>query len=172
MRMAMTLFLAFSLLPSLGAAETLYKWIDAQGNVHYSDKPGPGATKIVVPRAPTFTPPQVAVPAAGANENREGPAATGYNSISIVSPKDQDTLWNTPSVTVSVSVDPALRPGDKVTISLDGVSQTVSGTSATFSEIDRGQHTVTATVTGREGGSATAQAVTFYLQKTSVKKPP
>ena len=45
------LFLVIFLIPSLGTADTLYKWVDDQGNVHYSDKPAPGATKINIPKA-------------------------------------------------------------------------------------------------------------------------
>jgi hypothetical protein len=172
MRYLTAFFLALLLIPSLGAADVLYKWVDAQGIVHYSDKPAPGATKIDVPKAPTFTPPQVAAPEGLHREgvhrgdaSPQSPAATGYTAITINSPQDQQTLWNVPSVTVSVNVAPALRPGDNVTISLDGAAQTVNGTSATFNDVDRGQHTVTASV-----GGINASPVTFYIQKTA--KPP
>jgi uncharacterized protein DUF4124 len=176
MRSLIALVLVLFLIPSMGTADTLYKWVDAQGNVHYSDKPAPGATKIDVPKAPTFTPPAIAQPS---NENRsdhrfqnqkssdtQAEAAGGYTSLAISSPKDQETLWNVPSVTVSVNLQPALQPGDSVTITLDGASQTVAGTSATFNDVIRGQHTVTASI-----GRITAAAVTFYIQKTSTQKP-
>lgn len=166
------LFLALVLIPSVGMADVMYKWVDAQGNVHYSDKPAPGATKIDVPKARTFTPPQVAAPAEN-NETGDQPSqprprvAKGYTAISISSPRDQQTLWNVPSVTVSVSLQPALRPGDSVTITLDGTSQTVQGSSATFADVGRGQHTATASV-----GGVSAATITFFVQKTSGKKPP
>ena len=37
--------------------DTLYKWVDSQGNVHYSDKPQPGAQKLTLPKATTYTAP-------------------------------------------------------------------------------------------------------------------
>jgi hypothetical protein len=168
MRRLTALLLAFLLIPSLGTADSLYKWVDAQGNVHYSDKPAPGATKIDVPRARTFTPPPVAIPEGDVNagQNRRKPHATTNYSISIASPQDQETLWNVPSVTISVSVSPALKDGDRVTISLDGTSKTVAGTSASF-DVDRGQHTATASING-----TSAEAITFFVQKTSAKTPP
>jgi hypothetical protein len=177
MRSLIALVLILFLLPSMGTADSLYKWVDAQGNVHYSDKPAPGATKIEVPKAPTFTPPAVAQPS---NDNSsdhrfqnqkssdaQPEAAGGYTSFAISSPKDQETLWNVPSVTVSVNLQPALQPGDSGTITLDGASQTVAGTSATFNDVDRGQHTVTASI-----GRMSAGPVTFYILKTSTQKPP
>ncbi|HEY1774493.1 MAG TPA: DUF4124 domain-containing protein [Gammaproteobacteria bacterium] len=166
MRYLTALFLVFLLIPSLGAADTMYKWVDAQGNVHYSDKPAPGATKIDVPKAHTFTPPPVAAPGI-TNTDNGNPADTGYTAITISSPQDQQTFWNVSSVTVSVRVQPVLRPGDSVTITLDGSSQTVDGTAATFTDIDRGQHTATASV-----GGQSSPTITFFVQKAIAKKPP
>lgn len=167
MRRLTVLLLAFLLIPSLGAADAMYKWVDAQGNVHYSDKPAPGATKIDVAKAHTFTPPPVAAPEGngieGQNQSRQ--RAPANYSISIDSPQDQETLWNVPSVTISVAVSPALHSGDRVTITLDGTSKIVAGTSASF-DVDRGQHTATASINGASA------SVTFFVQKSTVKKPP
>jgi hypothetical protein len=172
MRHLTSLILVLALIPSLGAADTMYKWVDAQGNVHYSDKPAPGATKIDVPKARTFTPPQVAAPAqnteTGSRRSQtQQRAAAGYTAISISSPQDQQTLWNVPSVTVSVNLEPALQAGDSLIITLDGASQTVHGNSATFADVDRGQHTASASV-----GGISSQPITFFVQKTSAQKPP
>lgn len=167
MRRLTVIFLAFLLIPSLGAADSMYKWVDAQGNVHYSDKPAPGATKINVPRARTFTPPPVAAPEGTDSDGQNHPrqrAPTNY-SIGINSPQDQETLWNVPTVTISVAVSPALHSGDRLTITLDGDTKTVSGTSATF-DVDRGEHTATASINGASA------SVTFFVQKTTAKKPP
>jgi len=169
MRRLTALFLVFLLIPSLGAADAMYKWVDAQGNVHYSDKPAPGATKIDVPKARTFTPPPVAAPEGNSsnarqNQPRQPRAPTSY-SIGINSPQDQETLWNVSSVTISASVSPALRSGDSVNFTLDGASKTVTGTSASF-DVDRGEHTATASINGASA------SVTFFVQKTSSKKPP
>jgi hypothetical protein len=175
MRHLIILILALALMPSMGTADSMYKWVDAQGNVHYSDKPAPGATKIDVPKVSTFTPPQpVAPPCVECKRFRPdgaptdaNSATTGYTAITISAPTDQETLWNVPSVTVSVDVKPALQPGDSVTITLDGASKVVNGTSATFDDVDRGQHTITASV-----GGVNAPPVTFFIQKTSSQKPP
>jgi hypothetical protein len=181
MRRLTAFFLIMLLLPSLGAADSLYKWVDAQGNIHYSDKPQPGAKKIALPKVATFTPPQVANPAtpSGDSRNRDRAAqaaagntspeaaAGGYTAIKISSPADQETLWNTDSVTVTVAIEPNLQPGDSVTITLDGNKQIVAGSSATFGGLDRGQHTITASV-----GGVNASPITFFLQKTSIQKPP
>ena len=161
-------FLGFLVLSSMVTADPLYKWVDAQGNVHYSDKPQPGAKKIVLPKASTYTPPKATTPPPPPPDNDRGQAADApYTAVTISSPADQATIWNTDTVTVSVTVAPALHPGDSVTISLDNQTQTVTGTSATFSGLERGPHTVSASL-----GSLAATPITFYIQKTSKIKPP
>ena len=46
---ALTVALAFALAPAIGAA-TVYKWVDANGKVVYSDQPPPANTKSEVVR--------------------------------------------------------------------------------------------------------------------------
>ena len=48
-----TLFLMFGLALSVAAGAGVYTWTDAQGHVHYSDKPVTGAQTIDIKTAPT-----------------------------------------------------------------------------------------------------------------------
>lgn len=178
MKRLTAVFLAFLAVSSMVAADPLYKWVDEKGNVHYSDKPHPGAKQITLPKAATFVPPNTVkltptgsdAPHSATPDSATAPetgAAAAYTSISVTAPADQSTIWNTDSVTVSVSVAPPLRPGDSVSITLDGKTQVVEGTSASFDGLERGPHTASAMV-----GSLKAPSITFYIQKTSIKKPP
>ena len=165
-------FLAFSLallaITSMVAADPLYKWVDDQGNVHYSDKPEPGAKKIVLPKATTFTPPKSGQPAVSNSQAAEQPGNAGKPAIAIASPQDQETLWNVTSVTVTLSLNPALQADDTLIIAIDGKTMTVSAPSATFEDLERGEHIVTASIT-RDNGTLSAKPVTFYIQK-AIKK--
>ena len=169
-RLVLILVCLLAVFTFMVAADPLYKWVDEQGNVHYSDKPQPGAQKIVLPKAATFAAPKAAQFAPLPDNSRPQQQDGAYTQILISSPKDQDTLWNTDTATVSVTLTPALQQGDTVTFSVDGATQTVSGTSASFDKLDRGEHHVTVTVNGR-GGTLTAQSV-FYLQRSGAKRPP
>lgn len=175
-RLSAQLFLLLLALLTLPAVlgDSLYKWVDDQGNVHYSDKPQPGATKVHLPKPTTFSAPDTAVTpsTAGAENKAKAAAATaaGYTGFEISSPTADQTFWNVQSVTVTVSVQPALKPGDTVTITLDGKSQGPGqDTSATFDDLDRGEHTVQATLQMAKGGSMSAKSLTFYIQKTTQK---
>lgn len=170
-RLPLILISLLAVLPLLVSAGPLYKWVDDQGNVHYSDKPHPGAQKIVLPKATTYKAPDVAMPTPPANDSdSQQNSPQTYTQITVSSPADQATVWNTDTVTVAVSLTPALQPGDTVTFSVDGNSQTVAASSATFNELDRGEHAVTVTVNGKYG-RITAQSV-FYIQRGTKGKPP
>jgi len=148
--------------------DTLYKWVDEQGNVHYSDKPQPGATKIHLPKPTTYAAPDVAMPAntAAGSEGKKPKASAGYTEFEIVSPGADETLWNTQSVTVTLTVQPALHAGDTVTITLDDKDRGPGqATSVTFDGLDRGEHTVHATLQMAKGGAMIAKPITFYIQR-------
>ena len=151
---------------SAGFGDTLYKWVDEQGNVHYSDKPHQGATRLHLPKPTTYAAPAVAVPEVQ-NDSHPQPSQQeqGYTSFEIAVPSPDQVFWNVQSVTVSLSVQPGLHPGDQVTITLDDKTVGPSAaTTATFNDLDRGEHTVHATLSG-PGGSMIAKPVTFYIQR-------
>lgn len=164
-------FLVLSLLVlPVVLGDTLYKWVDEKGNVHYSDKPQPGATKIHLPNAQTFTAPEVAVPAAAMTQDGNQGVQQGYSSFQIASPAPDETFNNVESVTVTVALQPGLREGDQVTITLDGQSQGPGASlSATFNGLDRGQHSAGATLIEASGQVLTAPSVTFYIHKATQK---
>lgn len=162
------LLVASLLVLPAGRGDTLYKWVDAQGNVHYSDKPHPGATRLHLPKPTTYSAPTAMPPNARvASDAHPAPAQQAYTGFEIASPTADQVFWNVRSVTVTLSVQPMLHPGDEVTITLD--DKTIgprASTSATFDNLDRGEHTVHATLSS-PGGNIIAKPVTFYIQKST-----
>lgn len=149
---------------SAGFGDSLYKWVDERGNVHYSDKPHPGATRLHLPKPTTYAAPAVAAPN---TPSSAPPPQQGYSLFQISEPEQDQVFWNVRDVTVVVSVQPGLQPGDQVTITLDDKTVGPSpSTTATFNDLDRGEHTVRATLSG-PGGSMSAKPVTFYIQQAT-----
>lgn len=152
-------------------AQTVYRWVDPQGNVHYSDHPHPGADKVVLPKTQTFVAPSVS----GIVPTRALPPTaptTGYTSFTLASPGSEATLWYTHEVTVSVEANPALRAGDTITYHLDGA--TIGPTTAiavTFKDVVRGEHKASAVLTAQNGTTMTAGPVTFFVRQKSIVKP-
>ncbi|MBA3564677.1 MAG: DUF4124 domain-containing protein [Gammaproteobacteria bacterium] len=155
-------------------AATLYKWVDENGTLHFSDQPHPGAEVIELEEAQTFDAPAVPeLPAAG--ENDDGDSAFRYDSLVIEAPREGQTLWNTGgNVNVALALVPRLRPGDELRVFYDGnpVERPEGGLSFMLTDVFRGTHTLRATAVDSEDNVlAESSLVTFYVHQTSIVTP-
>jgi hypothetical protein len=162
-----------------GAPPT-YRWVDADG-VHYSDQPHPGAEQITLTQTQTYSSAQAdtssgasSSAARAARESREG-GEFRYESCAVIQPAQDQMLIDVDSANVAVHVQPAKRSGDRVVLSMDGQSiEPKSNDQVEFliSPIDRGTHTVAATVRSSDGKNlCQSPALTFHVRQPSVRKP-
>ncbi len=164
------------LLAAAGAAfaAKTYRWVDAQGVIHYSDTPQPGAQQVDLPPAQTYKAPPVAVAAPAAPAAPDADATAPYESCAITAPAADAALFAPESVHVAVHTVPGLRPGDVVQVLLDGSPLGAPGVALEFdsTQPDRGAHTVTAAVRDSDGRVVcSASPVTFYVQRPSLLSP-
>lgn len=161
------------------AAKT-YRWVDAQGVVHYSDTPQPGAQQVTLPPAQTYSAPPAAVPAPAATATVPGAAPPEaedtYQSCAITQPVAETSMYAPDSVHVAVTLDPPLRDGDRLQVLLDGQpleSRSPAATSLEAPQPDRGAHVLSAVVRDSNGKMVcSSSGVTFYVQRPSVLAPP
>ncbi len=156
------------------AGATVYRWVDEQGVVHYSDQPHPNAEKLRVNAAQTYKPTAADSAPAGGGQSSNA-AAPPYRGCAIVQPQDDQAFANVDSLTVVVQTDPQLHQGDKVYVMVDG--QALNGGAPTgpqfvLSPVDRGTHTAQAQVKDA-GGAVQCQTppVTFHVQQNSILNP-
>jgi Domain of unknown function (DUF4124) len=170
---AALLILLLCAAPAL-AAQTVWKWVDDKGVVHYSDRPVPGATRIEISTGNRYEPstPQ------GASEpsTQESPPAAPYEKLAIATPADGETIVNTGGeVSVTISLAPPLRRTHRLFLYHNGalVEGQDSPTSYTLSEVPRGTHSLIARVLDERGATLQeSPLVTFYVRQTSVAQPP
>ena len=160
------------------AAKT-YRWVDAQGVVHYSDTPQPGAQQVTLPPAQTYSAPQAATPPPALTPtvpagSPPAPEET-YQSCAITQPLAETSLFAPDSVHVAVTLDPPLRDGDRLQVLLDGQpldSKSPTATSLEAPQPDRGAHVLSAVVRDTTGKMVcSSSGVTFYVQRPSVLAP-
>jgi len=161
-----------ALLWTVAGAETAYRWVDEFGQVHYSDRPMPGASQIeLVAGAPVQAPSPAAQPTRQP-EPVSGPAYTGFN---VLQPAQQETLWGTGgAVEVAVEIAPALLPDHHLGFYLDGQLTDLNSRNAQFQleQVDRGIHTLQAVILDAAGAEVIRTlAVTFMMQQTSINFP-
>ncbi|RYZ66088.1 MAG: DUF4124 domain-containing protein, partial [Proteobacteria bacterium] len=136
------------------AAAQTYRWVDKDGEVHYSDQPAPGAEKIELPSAPnpgSVVPRNVPSLSPGTN-----PAASvRYTGCSVASPGAEEVLFNVREASVSLNVQPAgLQSGHRVRVTVNGapVANWPSGsTGFQLVNLGRGSFTVAATIEDERG---------------------
>jgi Domain of unknown function (DUF4124) len=170
--------LAFTLLLlvcSVALAATVYRWVDEDGVVHYSDQPHPNAEKLQVHAAQTYKSSADTAATAGGGGATPAAAAQPYRGCAIVQPQDGQTYANIDSLTVVVQTDPALHPGDRVYVTVDG--QALNGGNPTGSQfvlapVERGTHSAQAQV--KDGGGAVqcqTPPVSFEVHQNSILNP-
>lgn len=179
MQLKRLIVLSACLLGALAQAQ-VYKWVDEDGVVHFSDQPRAGAEEINLPArpAPRAQPgpraPATADTDAAADEPPVEEPDPGYQSLVVANPGAEETLWNIGgTLNVTLALEPALKPGHQVRIYFDGALRTVSGTSFQLQEVYRGMHNIQAEIVDAAGELQIRSANhRFYVQQTSVVNRP
>jgi hypothetical protein len=155
-------------------AAVIYKWVDADGVVHYSDQSSPGAEKIVTAGSSS--------PATSSARNATGPIAPpktaqgglNYTDFTITSPAPEQTFFGDDIVPVHLNLNPSLRPGQGITWHLNGQQLDFPPNAVSFAlpRLDRGTYSLAATITDQQTSeSATSNSVTFYVRQPSSLAP-
>jgi len=173
--------LIFVLLPVFAVAAEVYRWVDDDGVIHFSDRPQEGAEMVIIPEAQTFSAPAPRTRSSSSNASSSQDAADqedapGYSNFAIVSPKQEEVLWNTGGeLSVSLSARPRIRSGHTIFLIMDGqeVEQLPRGRmQVRLSEVFRGTHSLHAEVRDSGGNTlATSDSVQFTVQQTSLQNP-
>jgi hypothetical protein len=167
----MTVFLCLMLAVGAAQAGKIVKYTLPSGEVIYSDKPPPEATSgedVTVEPLQSFTvPPAPPLEDSTADKDDEDDDGT-YKEFTVTSPANDATIRdNGGNVRISLSLSPALRSGHNIEVMMDGQSiGSGTGTSVTLTEVDRGTHTVQATVKDDQGKEiARSNSVIFHLRR-------
>lgn len=166
-------------------AAQVYKTVDEDGNVTYTDQPPKDGSKpvklrpISVIEAPTYEKaPKAAeegVEGEGGKEMSLKYLRGNYKDFAIVAPISEESLWHPEgAITVAWNVRYQLQEGMQVSVFLDGELQATSTEQIIpVSGLDRGEHTVTAELKDANNRRiATATPVTFFLRRPGVNQRP
>jgi hypothetical protein len=170
--MAIGLLAAFTV-----QAAVIYKWVDADGVVHYSDQASPGAEKIITAgSSSSATSGGGARSAAGPTAQAPQRSAGGLNYVefSITTPAPEQTFFGDDVVAVHLDLNPVLRPNQTITWHLNGKELEVAPTAVSFAlpRLDRGTYALAATITDQQTSeSETSNSVTFFVRQPSSLSP-
>lgn len=180
------------LLLMASAQADIYRSVDAEGNVVFTDEPSQGAERIEVSPASVISPEQgittgdqeaddilKLTPDTEPEVTEQSADAIPAYQVRIIAPADDESIWvNNGNVTVSLIVEPQLdaERGDLIVLNLNGADVGVAQPSTSFqlTNLSRGTHSVSATIIDSNGMAlTTSETITFHLHRTSVlNKPP
>jgi hypothetical protein len=158
-------------------AAVVYKWTDADGVIHFSDQPVPGAEKIVTASGTTHNGWVAATPngASAAAAKPKSASALDFKQLAIVSPGKEETITGMQAVNVRLAIDPGLKPTQTIAWFLNGSPMTGQAPDAvqfTLDDLARGTYTISATVMDQPTGQSTSvDPVTFYVVRPSLLSP-
>lgn len=156
-------------------ATVVYKWTDADGVIHFSDQPVPGAEKISTGATNTATSGAPGTAPAPATDGQQKSGALDYAEFSITSPTPEQSFFADQPINANLALNPSLKAGQTVTWHLNGAEigdQGPAATSITLPRLDRGTYAIGATVTdSATGQSRSSDSVTFYVRQPSELSP-
>lgn len=174
--MRIFLILAGLLLPLVAAPQEIYRWVDKDGIVHYSDQPGaPDAVlvTVVAPNAYEADPGN-----ANAQPSYQGPDDSAdspmYDSLRIVQPTPDQVFFNSDAtVNVVAELGGELQPEHALMFYVNGSLRTAEdGFGLTLTGLPRGSHFLRAVVfdSNRQALISSPQ-VTFHVRQASTQNP-
>ncbi len=152
----------------------IYKTIDQNGNVVYTDEPPTaGAQPMDLPDLSVVTPREpMRVGEAGSNadDRAEESEPQGFGEFRIVSPASDQTYWGTGNaMTVALKTDRPVNPNVDVIVYINDTPMPASKSMSTrVTGIPRGTHTLRAELHSPNGQVlAVAGPVTFHMKQHS-----
>jgi hypothetical protein len=165
-----------SLCATTALAET-YVRVEKDGSKTYSDRPLAGGQPVEIQPAQTYSaPPPPSIGGTNSSLPREQQLLKEMSDFRytscVLTPKTDETFSNPQSVSVGVTLQPNLRPGDLVDLRVDGTP--VPGAnrlSFTLPQPARGAHTVSVLVKDVYGKTLCNASSTFHVFRASLNSP-
>ncbi len=172
--MRTTLFFVLLFFSGLGQA-VICKIVGPDGGVSYTDVPRLECpNEVELPEYSRYTPRKIERPPVTGDAQAVAPF-TGYTAFGILSPEPNGTVRsNEGKVDVALSLEPGLRPSDRIELFLDGVQLAGSfdGLGIRLNNIERGTHALRAQVKSASGRvMIQTGSHLFTLRKASLLDP-
>jgi hypothetical protein len=176
--MRILLVLAGLTLSLAAQPQEIYRWIDKDGQVHYSDQPGAANAERVILSDPNAYESEPSfgdyAPAGNAPEDTDADEAAAYESLAIVQPTpDQVFFGADATVVVAAELGGTLRPDHTVVFFVNGNRRPAgAGLTLELQNLDRGSHFLRAAVLDQNGDPViTSQQITFHVREPSINTP-
>jgi hypothetical protein len=153
------------------ASAQVYKHVDEDGNITFSDQKHPDATEVEFDTLNTLAPPSASAYPQSGNETDEEDADTPQYEVNITTPTNEATIPRGPgNFTVVASVSPPLRGGHLLQLVMDGAPREEAKSYGTWplTNVFRGEHKLEVSVISKTGNTiSTSAAITVFVFRPS-----
>ena len=158
------------LILSQSVAETVYKKVNPDGSVEFTDQEVKGSKEIKVRDPITYTSPSN-LPNLTLPVKKLSPKSAYV--LTVTSPAQESTINESQDVAVSISLNPKLQvaAGHKISYKLDGQSILSQQTSVTFANVSRGTHQLQVSIVNSGGETISPVVTSTFYMKRYFKKP-
>lgn len=157
----------------VSAQAEVYKWVDKNGVTHYSDRPQPGAEKLIVAPAQSYDAPKTSASSGTVTTPSVSSTATptpSEGNCPLLSPRDGETLQNIPFLTFTFATMDNARP----VLTLNDKRYTPQGT-MNFIKVEpaaRGSYEAKLQFLSASGAVVcSSPRVNFFVRQPSIIKP-
>ncbi|GIU30027.1 DUF4124 domain-containing protein [Shewanella schlegeliana] len=171
MRIGLALLL---LLAATFAHATIYKWVDEDGTVHFSDKPVKNAEVVELKENTQNNiklPEVIALPSMQSDTDSE---KVKYK-VQIVSPTEEESIHNNEGdITIIANIEPQLSSAHELALFMDGqqIGNTQQHGIFKLNNIDRGEHSFVVKVLSKNGKQLASTPVRIvFLHRTTINGP-
>jgi hypothetical protein len=171
----LTLTVLFLALAAAPLTAQVYKIVDKDGNVTFTDQPpGDGSKPIKLQPISVVETPVYETKAEPAKEGEDGKPMSlrtlrsMYRDFAIVAPQSEESIWHPDRpITVAWSTGAPLQTGMKASVSVDGQLQAnTTDRVVPVANLERGEHRVTASLTNAKNQTvATAEPIVFFVRR-------
>jgi hypothetical protein len=163
------IFLAFLIfyLPILFGE--VYKTVDEDGNIIFTDRPTTNSEEIKLKELKTTETVKPSSSSSGSASRGKNTADFSYKKLFVSKPADGSSIRsNTGNVSISVNSEPSLRSGHRILITMNGKELSKgTGKSVSLTNVDRGTHTVTVSIIDSSSNTIISTSSSFSILRAS-----
>ena len=163
------------LVAAAGAVAEVYRIVDEDGKVTYTDQPSPEsvADQVALPPVNELPATKLEKESKDSLSDEADDQFTGYSVFSVLSPENNATILTDQSVVnIQLQIEPGLFPGHRIQYMFNNhpYGNAVRSTSFTIAELERGQHSVSAQVLDQDGAVVkTATPVVVHVKRNFIR---
>ena len=169
------IFVSLTLCFGVWAQDRVYKRVNPDGSVEYSDQPIEDAEVIKVPKGSTFTMPGTPTGTTKSAKKEPEEPKVIYESLEITQPENDKAIRsNEGKVTALARSVPALDSNHRFRWSMDGTPvQEVNAPELRLNNVNRGTHTLQVQIVDADGKVVmSSETITFHLMRYRIPTGP